>query len=241
VSERPLPFPGDGGFGDSAEDYEHACHRGLALSGESRDYFAAQRIAHTAAWVRGVARAAPRRVADFGCGLGHTTPHLRQRFPAAALLGLDVSEPALAHARERYGGDATFAVVTEHRSAGDQDLVYCNGVFHHIRPAERVKWARLLRDLLAPGGLAAIWDNNPWNPGARWVMSRIPFDRDAITISSREMRQLLIDAGFEVMGTRFHFYFPRFLSWLRPLERLALRIPLGAQYCVLARKPLPRG
>ncbi|MEK6285228.1 MAG: hypothetical protein AABO57_05765 [Acidobacteriota bacterium] len=69
------------------------------------------------------------------------------------------------------------------------------------------------------------------------VMRRIPFDRDAIPLAPGEARAMLADAGFTMIGTRYRFYFPKMLSALRPLERFAERMPLGAQYCVLARKP----
>ena len=66
-------------------------------------------------------------------------------------------------------------------------------------------------------------------------MSRIPFDRDAITISSREAQRLLRSAGLDVVRTDFQFLFPRALKALRRLEPAAARLPLGAQYQVLAR------
>jgi hypothetical protein len=90
---------------------------------------------------------------------------------------------------------------------------------------------------LQPGGFFAFWENNPWNPGTKIVMSRIPFDRDAITLSYLEARQMLKRAGFQVLRTDFLFIFPRFLRWLRPLETLVARIPFGAQYQILCRKP----
>ena len=90
---------------------------------------------------------------------------------------------------------------------------------------------------LRPGGLFAFWENNPWNPGTRYVMSRIPFDRDAITLSSPEARHLLRLGGFEILRTDFLFIFPRILDWCRWVEPLCSRLPLGAQYQVLCRKP----
>jgi hypothetical protein len=68
-------------------------------------------------------------------------------------------------------------------------------------------------------------------------MSRIPFDRDAVTLSFLEAEALLRRAGFRSVATSFHFFFPKALSRLRPLETWLERVPLGAQYCVLARKP----
>lgn len=48
----------------------------------------------------------------------------------------------------------------------------------------------LVRRSLRPGGVFAFWEINPWNPGTRHVMSRIPFDRDAIMLTPPEARWL---------------------------------------------------
>jgi len=82
----------------------------------------------------------------------------------------------------------------------------------------------------------AFWENNPWNPGMRYVMSRIPFDRDAVTLTAPETRRLLQAGGFEVLRTDFLFIFPRVLSWFRCVESLMTQLPLGAQYQFLCRK-----
>ncbi len=68
-------------------------------------------------------------------------------------------------------------------------------------------------------------------------MSRIPFDRDAITLLPGQSRRLLSTAGFRVLRTDFLFYFPKLLAGLRPVERYLSSIPLGAQYLVLCQKP----
>jgi hypothetical protein len=82
----------------------------------------------------------------------------------------------------------------------------------------------------------AFWENNPWNPGTRWVMSRIPFDRDAIKVGARRAVRMLEAAGFTVLRTEYLFIFPHALRRLRALERPLARFPLGAQYQVLAQK-----
>ena len=82
-----------------------------------------------------------------------------------------------------------------------------------------------------------MWENNPWNPGTRYVMSRIPFDLDAITLTAPEARCLLEAGGFEVIRTDFLFIFPRILSWFRGIEPLVSRLPIGGQYQLLCRKP----
>ena len=67
-------------------------------------------------------------------------------------------------------------------------------------------------------------------------MNRIPFDRDAITLNYIQAQNLIKKGGFEILQTDFRFYFPRSLSYLRILEKLIVKIPLGAQYQILARK-----
>jgi hypothetical protein len=67
-------------------------------------------------------------------------------------------------------------------------------------------------------------------------MSRIPFDRDAKTLSAPGARRLLEGAGFEIISTDFLFVFPRVLAALRLLESALTRVPAGAQYMVLCRR-----
>jgi len=115
------------------------------------------------------------------------------------------------------------------------DLAFTNGVFHHIPPAERKDCLAAVRRSLRPGGLFAFWENNPWNPGTRYVMSNCAFDEHAITLSPREAQGLLSEAGFKILRLDSLFYFPRQLGFLRPIERWLHSLPLGGQYLVLCQ------
>ncbi len=223
-------------FDEYVEDYEAACARGVGLSGESRDYFAERRVAETA---HGTALPSPvQGVVDFGCGLGHSTPHLLHTFPKASVVGIDTSDGAIASSRRKYGGArVSFEVSRPGLRVGPVDLVYSNGTFHHIEPDARDAEVSCIYGWLRPGGVFALWENNPWNPGTRLVMHRIPFDRDAKTLSYLEAKRLLQRAGFLIDDVTFHFYFPSALKALRPAERYLRHLPLGGQYCVFARKP----
>jgi SAM-dependent methyltransferase len=231
----PSPHPAVE-FDAFAARYEEALHAGLSASGESADYFARGR----AQWVTQTLNqlnVRPASVLDFGCGTGSSVPHLL-RFPGCERVhGVDVSEASLAVARKTYGApNITFASTGAPPSPETIDLAFCNGVFHHIAPSERARAVAWVWRSLRPGGLFAFWENNPWNPGTRFVMSRIPFDRDAITLTPFEARALLRAGGFDILRTDFLFIFPAFLRWLRWLERPASALPLGAQYLVLVRK-----
>jgi len=179
----------------------------------------------------------PRTALDFGCGTGSATPFLLNELKVDSLLGVDASVQSLAIARQTHGKPARFVTLAEYRPEGLFDLVFCNGVFHHISPGDRAAAVDMLHSSLRPGGVLAFWENNPWNPGTRYVMRRIPFDRNAIALSAPAARRLLRERGFEVMRTDFLFFFPRFLAWLRWLEPGLAYLPLGAQYQILCQKP----
>jgi SAM-dependent methyltransferase len=231
-------------FDNYAGSYESALQQGLSVSGESSDYFAMGRVK----WLR---KRLERLIGgsldiesamDFGCGTGNSVAFLLSELQVERVVGVDTSEQSLVQARERYSPVQTEFVHSENYiPSGGLDLAYCNGVFHHIPIEARASVASYIYRCLKPGGFFAFWENNPWNPGTRMVMSRIPFDRDAITLTILESKQLLRQAGFEVVRVDTCFYFPNLLRWLRPLEPCLAWLPLGAQYLVLAKKPIGRG
>jgi len=220
---------------DLSAEYEQMLNQGIRLSGEDRHFFLAGRVRYLAGILP--VNFQPKRILDFGCGIGDTTAHLASVFPAAEVIGVDEADKAVEHAAEQFGSARVRFERVEDITSGYFDLVYVNGVFHHIPPGERIGALNLIRRSLAPGGRLALFENNPWNPGARMVMKRIPFDRDAIMISPSEAVRLVLDSGFQRPAlVRSLFYFPRFLGWLRATEAVLDRILLGAQYCVLAQK-----
>jgi SAM-dependent methyltransferase len=222
---------------ERASEYDAMLTRGIRLSGEGKQFFIEGRLSDLGSQLPGGFR--PNRILDFGCGTGDTTAALGRRFPWAQIVGVDAADSALDIARRAHGSErVTFRDVATLGSGGGFDLCYVNGVFHHIDPTDRLAAAVSIRDALAPGGLLALFENNPWNPGTRIVMKRIPFDRDAQPLSVVELRRLLRAAGFVARHQgRFLFYFPKPLSALRSLERWLVRIPFGAQYWILAAKP----
>ncbi len=227
-------------FDDYAGDYDAALQQGLSVTGEGKEFFARARLQ----WLRGVLDrrgVQVSRVLDFGCGTGSATPFLLDVLGADSVLGVDVSERSLETAREAWHGLPARFLLPEQASQESDfesgfDLAFCNGVFHHIAPALRREAVGFCRGALKDGGLFSLWENNPWNPGTRYVMGRCPFDDDAITIAAPQARRLLNEGGFRVERTDFLFLFPRALAALRPIEAHLARWPLGAQYGVLSSK-----
>ena len=224
-------------FDRYAQNYAGELNQWLAVTGETVEYYARERIKHVALCLRS-RNVQPRQVVDFGCGSGTAIPFFFEYLHAQSIVGLDVSTESLRVAALKYADlRVQFVELAHYRPAGDADLAFCNGVFHHIPPPQRLAALKTIADSLCVGGHFAFWENNPWNPGTQWLMHRVPFDRDAIKVSSLAARRLLKAAGFRILQIDYMFYFPKFLQILRPLEKLLQKIPLGGQYMVLAVKP----
>jgi SAM-dependent methyltransferase len=226
----------DPAFDAFADDYDAALNRGISVSGEDKEYFARKRVEWTAARLLNLG-VQVRTALDYGCGIGTSVPYLLNILGAQTVTGLDVSAKTLEVARKLNGSpQTTFALTDEFKPDAQIDLAFCNGVIHHIPLVERAATFDYIYHALKPGGFFAMWENNPWNPGTRIVMARIPFDRDAVTLSAPTARKYARAAGFEIVRTDFLFIFPKALAPLRGMEPGLSSLPLGAQYLVLARK-----
>jgi tRNA G46 methylase TrmB len=94
----------------------------------------------------------PRRIADLGCGLGHNTLPVREAFPGAEVIAIDVAAPMLryGHARARALGisDVTFSQLRGAPAAAARRADGASGAAPLPRPrALRTVHARLGRPL----------------------------------------------------------------------------------------------
>src|SRR5262249_820359 len=146
---------------DKSEEYDAMLRQGIRLSGEDKWFFIDGRLGELKSQLPGTI--SPRRILDFGCGIGDTTRRLAEVFPGAMLIGLDTAEAALDHAQRNHGS-SQIAFRSLHNFTDQEafDLCYVNGVFHHIEPAERVGVLHRIRQALVPGGRLALFENNPW-------------------------------------------------------------------------------
>lgn len=223
-------------FDTFAPHYDEALNQGLSLTGEGKEYFTRGRL-HWLARRLNQLQVSPESILDFGCGVGDATPHFFDILGVRRVIGVDISVESIALARQRHGSaQADFAPPSDFTPEEVVDLVFTNGTFHHIPIENRLESLRWIHSVLRADGWIALWENNPWNPGTRWVMSRVPFDRDAQMLWPAQARRLLRHAGFQVVSTDFVFVFPRCLRWLRRFERRLCKLPLGGQYLILARK-----
>jgi SAM-dependent methyltransferase len=228
-------------FDRFAADYAAATRPWNRIAGDSTEYFAEARLR----WLAGILRergVRVRSIMDFGCGTGTATPWLYDVLGAEQVIGVDPSVRSLDTARQKFAArGARFMLPEEYEPRAELDLIYANGVFHHIPPRQRDASAAYVRDALRPGGLLAVWENNPMNPLVALAMSVASIDATAQPMISRETMRLFVTNGFEHVRTDFMFLFPGLFRPLRRFEPHFRGLPFGAQYQVLCRKPAPAG
>lgn len=96
------------------------------------------------------------RIYDLGCGTGHLTRALQERWPEARVTGVDSSAEMLAHARGEFPGmEWVEADVTEWRAdaGAPADLLFSNATFQWVPGHERL-FPRLMEEVRQGGFLA---------------------------------------------------------------------------------------
>ncbi len=228
----------DQNFDQFAQSYDEDLAKGLSATGEDKQYFANARIKWLAGFIGDEGIRQCRNIMDFGCGDGGSISFLADAFLPDRLTGVDLSTESIRLAAKTYEGlpGVEFKELRSFFPESEFDLVFTNGVFHHIPPVERAEAFSYIHRSLREGGCFVLWENNPWNLGTRFVMSRIPFDRDAIMLYPSETLHSIRSAGFQIEKKEFHFIFPAFLKSLRVLEPMLSSLPLGGQYVIAGRK-----
>jgi SAM-dependent methyltransferase len=222
-------------FSRFSENYTEVLNRALSVTGGERETYAKARVDFLRARMGGGRPV--QTILDFGCGDGATCILLKRAFSGAAVAGADISGECLRQAENKWSAEGIrFIPAGEMTTPNSFDLIYVNGVFHHIPQRTQDDLILNFHRLLKPSGILAVFENNPWNPGTRWVMNRIPFDRGAVMISPSVMKRRILSAGFSRAETKFLFTLPPFTGFLFRFDRYFQHIPLGGQYAVVAWK-----
>ncbi len=225
-------------FDRHASDYRESVERSVAFAGKDVDFYAERKAVHLLDLVRRhLGPPAGLRALDVGCGVGVTDALLVDEF--AALEGIDVAGEAVKVAIERNPRASYRSYDGDRFPLGDAsvDVAFAICVLHHVPPAERARFASELHRVLRPGGLAMVFEHNPFNPLTRVAVSRCELDEDAVLLRSRESRDLLASAGFGVVERRYVLFLPIGGAVSQGGDRLLSKVPLGAQYATAAIRP----
>ena len=102
-----------------------------------------------------IALEAPRAIYDLGCGAGNITRLLAERWPGAAVTGIDSSPDMLAKARQEAPGVAfAEADIARWQPPAPADLLFSNATLHWLD--DHASLLPRLVAQLAPGGVLAV-------------------------------------------------------------------------------------
>lgn len=159
---------------------------------------------------------------------------LKRLLPEKQIDGFDVSEKSL----ERVGPVLRSQGVFTSRAQGlenDYEIVVLANVLHHVKTEQRRDVISEAASHVGPGGRMVIFEHNPLNPLTRRAVSLCPFDEGVVLLSSGEVRALCASV-LRAPCTDYIVFFPRWLAWLRPLERFLEWCPAGAQHVTICRR-----
>ena len=220
-------------FDEFADDYVAINDRYSSFFREKTDYFARYKAAYLA---RTFGAEFQGRILDFGCGIGLVTNRLPAVMPLASIDGIDSSPASIARARTDAGPDSSVHYYqSETELAGRYDGIVMANVLHHVEPAHRTDVMGRAFDLLNPGGRLVVFEHNTWNPLVMSIVTRHPFDRDAVFLSPREAATLVRNAGLEPC-VDFIVFFPAFLRAFRFLEPSLRWLPIGGQFACIGTR-----
>jgi SAM-dependent methyltransferase len=225
-------------FDTYSDRYREEVERSIGFIGQEVDFFAEVKALHLLDLLRrrlGDPRSL--RVLDVGCGVGVTDRHLVGRL--GELHGVDITPGVIEEAR-RQVPDVRYEVYDGTRlphEDGEVDVAFAICVMHHVPPAAWPAFSKELGRVVRPGGLAVVFEHNPFNPLTRRAVDRCEFDEDAVLLRRRTTRKLLAEAGLRPAEAPFITFFPFAAQRMRPIERALRWLPLGAQYYVAATKP----
>ncbi len=215
-------------FDEYATRYNQELHRNLSRFGKDIHYYSEYKVKI----VESKAVSSPRRILEYGCGIGRNMKYLRDCFPQAEIQGCDISKASLEVARRENPQLEFFLLPNGLSGQLPFDLIFIAGVFHHITRRLQLKCMQEVACLLKSSGEVFIFEHNPYNPITKHLVNTCPLDADAVLLRPREVIALLEKSGFDIQDLGYGLFFPPFLKRLRRLEDILRKLPLGGQYYI---------
>jgi trans-aconitate 2-methyltransferase len=120
---------------------------------------------------------APAQIVDLGCGPGNSTEQLRQRWPLAAITGVDNSAEMLADAKAKHPEwQWVLCDIEAWQPEPAVDLIFSNAAFHWVA-GHATLFRSLIGGVASGGALAAQMPNN-FHSAAHAVMQEVAANGD---------------------------------------------------------------
>ncbi len=175
----------------------------------------------------------PRKILDFGCGVGLMIKFLLQNFKESKFYAYDNSIKSLEHIKNTFPDvRCVYSLDTIEKF----DLIFVSNVIHHVKHEDRNDFLKKIYGLLSDEGRLLIYEHNPYNPITLKVVANCEFDADAELINKNDLIELCENNNFRLKNSGYIHFFPSKLRFLFGFEKYMKWLFLGAQYFSIFEK-----
>ena len=225
-------------FDKFSQDYEQIHNKSIKMFGEKSEYFYKYKIKILDNFFLEQKIEKKIKLLDLGCGIGKLERYLYTSFPFANVCGIDSSSESIKVASSA-NKKTTFLVYNGEEipfKDNSFNAIILAGVLHHIPPTKREIVLKESFRVLKKSGYLFIFEHNPFNLLARYIVKTCIFDVDANLLTKRNCVNILKNSGFFVVEMKYIVFFPKILKYFRKFESRLVKCPLGAQYFIVAKK-----
>jgi ubiquinone/menaquinone biosynthesis C-methylase UbiE len=193
----------------------------------------------------------PKTILDFGCGIGSFIPYLHDIYKNTKLYGCDISAKSIEIAKKihPYCDFKTIENIVDLDIYEKIDLIIINTVLHHIPQGEHESWINKLSNIIKKEGSVIVFEHNILNPVTKNTIKKSKGDDNAVMLNPKYCKRLLLNEFLNIgikdkeiilkkdkVKLRYTYFFPWKNKFFTCLENWLFWLPIGAQYCVFARK-----
>lgn len=227
-------------FDQYRDNYSSQIDDAIRFSGKSHDYFTRVKADYLIKVLKeATPKTSPIRLLDIGCGHGIIHPFLLNKELPLEIVGVEIAASVLDVARQNNPTvtyDSYAGEILPYATASFDAAVTIT-VMHHVPPQQWSAFLAEMKRVVRPGGLVVVFEHNPYNPLTARIVRNCPIDENAVLLPSQCLKRLMRGVGLADVKARFILLTPFEAAPFAFAERIAARLPLGAQYYAAARVP----
>lgn len=223
-------------FNESKINYVNSIDDSISFIGKNLDFFVAVKADLLKNKISELLPEVKKpQILDIGCGHGLLHSYISNE--TYTVTGVDVADEVLELARQsnpsvKY---TSYDGMILPFASESFDVVITICVMHHVPPPQWNVFLREMRRVVKKGGIALVFEHNPYNPVTRYVVANSPLDVGVTLISSSNLKILMQQAGFRTAKSDYMFFTPFSSPMFRWLDKALRWLPFGAQYYTVAR------
>lgn len=223
-------------FNQHKDSYVKTIENSLHFSGKEHDFFTQVKADFLKYLIKkNFSNFEALSLLDIGCGHGLIHKHLKNS--NLEIVGIEVADQVIELVRQENPEISYLSYDGEKLPFNDHqfDIAITICVMHHVKPDAWPSFLQEMKRVIKPGGLAIVFEHNPYNPITRYIVAHNVLDEDAVLLPSPQLKKLMRHAGFLDVKTRNILFTPFASPFFRWLDQVLGYIPLGAQYYSLGR------